>query len=143
MTYEEIAERIRRYEGLCYTPYQCPAGEWTIGYGHLLRRGISKEVAEAILKEDVYIAVRQVKNLFVWWFKLVPARQYVLVDMCFNLGISRLCGFKKMLAAAERGDYARAAAEMLYSKWAGQVGRRARELSEMMKTGEWLDDGNY
>lgn len=137
MDYNKVAERIRRYEGLCYTPYQDSIGEWTIGYGHLLKRGVSKEVAEAILKEDLTIAEREVKSMFAWWPKLSDARFYVLVDMCFNMGISRLCGFKKMLTAAEEGNYRRAAAEMLYSKWANQVGRRARELAKIMETGEW------
>lgn len=137
MDYEKTAARIRRYEGLSYIPYQDTVGEWTIGYGHLLKRGISKEVAEQILKEDITIAQKQVKNAFVWWFKLDDARQYVLTDMCFNMGLSRLVGFKKMLAAAEAGDYETAYAEMLNSKWANQVGRRALELAEIMKTGKW------
>ena len=42
-----------------------------------------------------------------------------------------------MLAAMEQGDYQTAAKEMLASKWAVQVGRRAVELSKIMQTGEW------
>jgi hypothetical protein len=54
-----------------------------------------------------------------WWRKLSDARQQVLISIYFNLGVSGLLAFKRMLAACERGDYRRAAEEMLASKWAG------------------------
>lgn len=137
MDYERVAARIRKSEGLSYLPYKCPTGHLTIGYGHNLEHGISIEAAELLLRQDIEIAVRQVKNAFIWWPKLTEARFYVLVDMTFNMGISRLCGFKKMLSAVEVGDYKTAAKEMLASKWAVQVGRRAVELAEIMETGLW------
>jgi lysozyme len=55
--------------------------------------------------------------------------------MDFNLGITRLLKFVKMLEALEQHDYDTAAEEMLGSLWASQVGNRAIELSEMMKKG--------
>ena len=70
--------------------------------------------------------------------KLNEVRQFVLVDMCFNMGLGKLCTFKKMLSAMANGDYYTAANEALASKWAVQVGRRARELAEMLKTGEYI-----
>lgn len=57
--------------------------------------------------------------------------------MHFNIGLARLKGFAKALAAIERGDYKTAAAEMLDSKWARQVGKRASELAKQMETGQW------
>ena len=137
MDYERVAARIRKSEGLSYLPYKCPSGHLTIGYGHNLEHGISIEAAELLLRQDIEIAAKQVKNAFIWWPKLTEARFYVLVDMTFNMGISRLCGFKKMLTAVEQGDYQTAAKEMLASKWAVQVGRQAAELSKIMKKGEW------
>jgi lysozyme len=59
----------------------------------------------------------------------------VVIDMAFNVGVPRLTGFKKMWAALHCGDYAEAAKEMMDSKWARQVGRRAERLSSMMETG--------
>ena len=137
MDYERVAARIRKSEGLSYLPYKCPSGHLTIGYGHNLEHGISIEAAELLLRQDIEIAAKQVKNAFILWPKLTEARFYVLVDMTFNMGISRLCGFKKMLTAVEQGDYQTAAKEMLASKWAVKVGRRAAELSKIMKKGEW------
>ena len=57
--------------------------------------------------------------------------------MLFNLGAYRFHGFKKMIAAIEQGDYEEAARQMMDSKWAAQVGVRARELSHMFRTGEY------
>lgn len=138
MDYAKVAARIRRSEGFSRVPYKCPTGHLTIGYGHNLECGISPACAEFMLREDIERAERQVKDAFVWWPKLTDARLFVLVDMCFNLGISGLKGFKKMLAALEAGDYETAAKEMLASRWAAQVGKRAQENAAMMKSGEWI-----
>lgn len=129
---------IRRYEGFSKLPYKCPTGHLTIGYGHNLENGITLEMAEFILKRDLETAERAVKDAFPWWWKLADARQFVLVDMAFNMGLAGLKGFKKMLAAMEQGDYQTAAKEMLASKWAAQVGHRAVENARMMETGKWI-----
>lgn len=129
--------KIRRYEGFSRLPYKCPTGHLTIGYGHNLENGISANAALFILQEDLARAERAVKDAFPWWWKLDDARQFVLVDMAFNMGLAGLKGFKKMLSAIEAGDFETAAKEMLASKWAAQVGRRAVELSKIMEKGEW------
>lgn len=134
---EKWLDRIRRNEGFSKKPYQCPAGHLTIGYGHNLEAGISAAAAEFILREDIARAVRQVQETFGWWGRLAPARQFVLVDMCFNMGLVGLKGFKKMLAACAAGEFENAAKEMLNSRWAVQVGRRALENAILMETGEW------
>ena len=71
------------------------------------------------------------------WTHLDDVRQNVLLEMCFNLGAPRLNQFYKMWEAVERRDFKEAAAQMLDSKWAQQVGQRAITLSAMMKSGEW------
>jgi len=131
-------ELTESFEGLKLKPYMCPAGKLTIGYGHNLDdNGITQEVAEILLKTDLAHARMEVTAKLPFIGKLSEARQFVLVDMCFNMGISRLMTFKKMLAALERGDYKTAAKEMLDSRWAFQVKNRAVKLAEMMKTGEY------
>ena len=135
---EKLAERLRQSEGLSFVPYKCPAGYLTIGYGHNLEaNGISLEAAELLLRQDIEIALKQVKNAFIWWPKLDEARMSVLVDMCFNMGITRLCGFKRMLSAVEAGGYKTAAKEMLNSKWAREGKGRAGELFKKMGRGGW------
>jgi len=53
--------------------------------------------------------------------------------MCFNLGLSRLLKFEKMLLALETGDYEVAATEALDSLWACQVGTRADRVAELFR----------
>lgn len=131
----KVAELIKKHEGLRLKPYKCTAGKLTIGYGRNIEdNGISQTEAEQMLYNDIqncYFACSK----FPFWNKINEARQAVLLDMCFNLGISRLKQFKKMLAALDRADYTSAALEMLESNWAKQVKSRATELSEIMKKG--------
>ncbi len=128
---------IKKYEGLSLQPYTCPTGHLTIGYGHNLENGISLNVSEQLLQEDIVRAQMDVGENIPWSKKLDEVRQFVLIDMCFNMGIKKLLTFKKMLAALKQGYYDRTSYEMLESYWAVQVGYRARELAEMMKTGEY------
>ena len=53
------------------------------------------------------------------------------------MGVPRLCKFKRMWAAIHEGKFAIASIEMLDSRWAAQVGKRATKLSDAMKTGEF------
>lgn len=135
---EKWVELTKGFEGLRLKPYTCPAGKLTIGYGHNLEdNGITEEMAEVLLRTDLACARMEVCAKFPWIIKLNEPRQYVLVDMCFNMGIGRLLTFKKMLAALKEGYYERAAYEMMDSKWAKQVVRRAKTLAEIMKKGEY------
>ena len=84
----KAAAYIRRYEGFSKLPYKCPTGHLTIGYGHNLEHGISANAALFILQEDLTRAERAVKDAFPWWWKLDDARQFVLVDMAFNMGLA-------------------------------------------------------
>jgi lysozyme len=56
--------------------------------------------------------------------------------MGFNLGIQGLLKFTNTLSYIEQGKYELPSASMLASKWAKQVGQRARRLAEIMRTGE-------
>ena len=128
-------DRIIKDEGLRLKPYRDSVGKLTIGIGRNLDDvGISEQEARFMLENDignVYVALdRQLS----WWRKLDGVRQGVLVNMCFNLGINGLLGFKKTLAAIQFGDYESAANGMLQSKWATQVGPRAVRISDMIKT---------
>ena len=53
--------------------------------------------------------------------------------MCYNLGITRLLKFEKMLAAIEVNDPDEAYAQALDSKWARQVGQRAQRIADIFK----------
>lgn len=136
--WQQVKQLIKKHEGLSLSLYKCLSGKQTIGYGHNIEdRGISEEVAELLLEQDTEIAYKQVKNAIKCFDTLNEARQYVLIDMCFNIGITKLMSFKKMLAALNKSDYKTAAKEMLDSKWARQVKSRANYLACVMQSGIW------
>jgi lysozyme len=70
-----------------------------------------------------------------WWRSLNDTRQRALVNMCFNLGISRLLQFKRTLNALEDGRWDDAADAALESRWATQVGQRATRIARMLRSG--------
>jgi lysozyme len=134
---KHVLAQLRRHEGLRLMPYECSAGEMTIGYGRNLdSNGISQTEADLFLYNDYIKCLNETKS-FVFYDRLNDARKGVIINMLFNLGLPRLNSFKKFLAAVSRCDYEHAGYEMLDSKWARQVGARAIELAEQMKTGEW------
>lgn len=124
------------HEGLRLTPYRCPAGKLTIGVGRNLEAvGISKDEAKLMLRNDLLRTRLGLEKVLPGFLALSPRRRMALIDMAFNLGLNGLLKFKKMLASLVAGDWDQAAAEMLDSTWASQVGQRAVTLATMIKEG--------
>ena len=128
-----------RHEGLRLKPYNDTVGKLTIGVGRNLDDvGISEREAMVLLSSDILQAKTSAAKIFWPEFEsLNEARQSALIDMAFNLGEGKLRGFKSMIAAIKNGDFDSAAFHALDSKWATQVGHRANEIAEMLRTGEW------
>ncbi len=126
-------------EGIRFKAYKCTAGVWTIGVGHTQGVSDGDTCAEAQatvwVNDDIDDVERDLDACFPWWRDLSEARQRALANMCFNLGIHRLSGFKKALGALERGDWFTAAAEFMDSKWADQVGSRAQRIAALIRKG--------
>ena len=135
---ERIKEQLVRHEGLRLKPYRCTAGKLTIGIGRNLDDcGISQTEAYVLLENDIHICEKQLlEEIPEIYNALDEVRKSVLLNMCFNLGIGGLLEFNNTLAFIAAGDWERAANGMLASKWAKQVGRRAIELSELMRKGK-------
>jgi len=136
MNKEKLINLLKKHEGIRLKPYLDSVGKLTIGVGRNLDDvGISKDEAEMMLSNDIDRSIHDLNHHLSWWIDLDETRQMVLIDMCFNLGISRLLGFENTLRSIKSGEYEIASQQMLQSKWAGQVGNRAKELSQMMKEG--------
>ncbi len=135
---DRIKEQLVRHEGLRLKPYRCTAGKLTIGVGRNLDDcGISQSEAYIMLINDIMNCEKQLQAKIPDIYNgLDEVRKSVLLNMCFNLGINGLLGFKNTLEFTKAGDWERAANNMLVSKWAKQVGRRAIELSELMRKGK-------
>jgi len=132
-----IKAQLVRHEGLRLKPFRCTAGKLTIGIGRNLDDcGISQAEAYVMLINDIMNCEKQLQSKIPDIYNgLDEVRKSVLLNMCFNLGISGLLGFKNTLEFIKVGDWERAANNMLVSRWAKQVGRRAIELSELMRKG--------
>lgn len=138
MNKTKLAEQLKKHEGLRLKPYTDTVGKLTLGIGRNLEdKGITEREALFMLSNDVDYFYNQLNKNLTWFKLLDDARQNVLVNMAFNLGIRGLLTFKMTLSLIEYGDYDNAATEMLNSVWAYQVGQRAIELSKQMATGEF------
>ena len=135
----ELIELIKKHEGFRDRPYKCSAGKITIGWGRNLDDvGITEQEALLMLNNDIKKAEDDLQSVFPpdFLFSVLSYNRYaVLVDMMFNLGLTRFRGFKKLIAAVNEKDWQTAAHEMLDSKWAKQVKTRAYELARMMEKG--------
>lgn len=130
-------EELKLDEGLRLEAYKDTEGIWTAGYGHAYvspDAKITLEQAGEWLDDDFDKAYELAERLCDAFPGLDGPRKGVLVNMAFNLG-NRLSQFKNFLAAVNAGEYRIAAEEMLDSKWAKQVGKRANRLAYRMATG--------
>jgi len=127
-----------RDEGLKLFPYQDTVGKWTIGYGrNLSDTGLRHSEAVKMLDNDIDTAMHDLFSTYPWAEDLSAPRQAVLINMVFNLGLTKFSGFANTLKAVERGQYANAANGMRASLWARQVKGRAERLAKQMETGTW------
>lgn len=139
-----LVSELRRDEGVRYLPYKDSVGINSTGVGHNLKEIPLKEgwsypltdtQVNELLESDLKNVFCDLENNISWWSNLSEVRQRVLANMCFNLGINRLLGFKNTLNFIKNGQYDDAAEGMLNSKWASQVKDRAKRLATMMKEG--------
>lgn len=150
----DVIKRLLLHEGAVNHVYKCPAGYLTIGVGRNLEtnpltpkekkvvgdisKGITVDKAIYLLKNDIARCQKDLANNISWFYQLDDERQYALLDMCFNMGIKRLLGFKRMLSAMFIGDYRGASKECLNSKYARDVGNRAKRIARLIETGIWV-----
>jgi lysozyme len=133
---ETLVAELIRDEGVELKPYRCTAGKLTIGVGRNIEdRGITRDEASYLLKNDIASCEKDLDRTVPKWRELSDARQRVLLNMMFNLGVARFSGFQKFIANIRLGDFSAAAREMMDSSWSRQVGQRAVRLRDMMERG--------
>tara|TARA_R110000751_G_scaffold250104_1_gene349702 strand:- start:231 stop:653 length:423 start_codon:yes stop_codon:yes gene_type:complete len=134
-----LLEMLKRHEGIETHAYKCTAGKTTIGVGRNIDPeggiGLSMKEIDYLLQNDVDRVEQELIKCIPWVEHLEWERMDALVNICFNLGLPRFLKFKKALAAAEDQDWDLCADEFMDSRWAKQVGRRAVELADLLRTG--------
>lgn len=152
---------LKEHEGLRLEEYQDTTGNRTIGYGWNLdacplptcvgkldthsKITITNAEAEGLLDKAMLTHWSDLTAALPWvaiendqkqWNKW---RMAALLDMAYNLGVPNLLTWKNTLAFMEAGKYGNATENMLKSRWAKQVKRRADVLVSIMRDGKMND----
>lgn len=134
----KLIEQLKIHEGMKLKPYKCTAGKLTIGIGRNLEDvGISEDEANMLLRHDIQEATEQLLHAFPWMGDFNDARISAMINFTFNVGIGTVKKFENTLSYMQSGDWDKAADEMMDSRWARQVGNRAIEVTEQIRTGKW------
>ena len=91
--FEGFERKVKRATGISAVPYICPAGFWTIGFGHLCTAdhpAINEAQAELYLAQDLIIALNATLRYCPILALEPPSRLAAIVDFTFNLGAGRL-----------------------------------------------------
>ena len=147
---DTTAARLAQEEGFRAQAYQDTRGFWTIGFGRCdpgVTPGMTCTLGQATawMMLKLQSLIGELDAELPWWRKLDPTRQSVLLDMAYNMGVGEaphgavrghgLLSFQRFLANLEAGRFGQAAALMLVSQWAREVGERAERLSILMEHG--------
>ena len=140
---QEGLELIKKFEGCKLKSYKCPAGVWTIGYGHTedIKEGdiVSPEEANKLLRADVFKFEEYVAdNVMV---ELTQTQFDALVAWTFNLGVGNLRN-STMLKKLNNADYTSVPFEMKrWNKAGGKtldgLVRRRQAESLLFESKEW------
>ena len=99
-----LLSSVKFHEGLELKPYPDSVGVLTIGYGRNLERGITKEEAEFLLLNDLKISKHEAKRMG-FYEGLTDNRKDVIVEMIFNLGLTRFKNFKKTIGYINQANH--------------------------------------
>jgi lysozyme len=138
---EQLLEMLKRHEGVESHVYRCSAGYETIGVGRNISKsgmGLSDDEVDYLLENDIVRVIKELSSEYPWFRGLDEVRKDAMIDISFNLGATRLRGFRRALAAMDAADYKTASLEFLDSKWSRDVKGRSTELAYMIEMGEYL-----
>ena len=136
-----LIEMLKLHEGVETYAYKCSENKTTIGVGRNVdkagRLGLSDDEVDYLLQNDIDRVILELDSEYDWFSDLDDVRQDAMIDISFNLGQTRLRAFKNALSAMSEGDWDEAADQFMDSRWSEQVGIRAKNLTEMIRTGEY------
>ena len=127
-----LTNKIKDSEGFNGNPYNDSLGIPTIGYGTKLP--LSKLESEMIMMQRLNVKISELESKKPFVKTLPDSKQDVLYEMSYQLGVGGLLLFKRMWKAIENENFDLASKEMLNSLWATQTPKRAKKLSEIMKS---------
>ena len=140
---KKLIEQLSIHEGVKKFAYKCPAGKITVGIGRNIDSdgglGLSDDEIIYLLRNDISRIDQELTNAFRFYEELDRVRKDAMINICLNLGLTRLRSFREALGRMEKKEYPEAAVEFLDSLWASQVGQRALDVTYMIQHGEYPD----
>lgn len=140
-----LFDLLQYEEGYRETAYHCTEGYPTIGIGTKIGpKGadlsnytlkVSESLARCMLNEEVQ-GIRDALVKYSWYRNLNEDRQIIIKSMCYQMGVSGVMKFKKMIAALEKQDFSEAARQALDSRWAKQTPARAERHATVIGWGD-------
>ena len=129
-----LIEQIKQSEGFRPTVYKCTEGYDTIGYGFAIKDLVlGEDICDIILERKVAELKLRIQQKFPFYDDMAEAVKDVIVEMCYQMGVSGFSKFKKTIDHLMRKDYKAASEEMLDSRWAKQTPNRAKKLYDYVK----------
>ena len=131
---KDLLESIKKHEGFVEHVYDDSLGIPTIGYGFAIKDLVlDEDIAEEILIRKLEKLKRNANSRFRWLEDMPVVIQEVILNMCYQLGVTGVSKFRRAISALQEGDWDEAANEMLDSLWARQTPNRATELSNIVR----------
>lgn len=139
---DKLIEQLKRHEGVKTHVYKDINGLEHIGVGRNISKtgiGLTMEEIDYLLSNDILRCIKELSSEYPWFGQIESEpRQEAIINIFLNLGATKYRGFKLANAAMAAGLYDLAATEFLDSRWAKQVGGRSLELTDIIRTGEYV-----
>ena len=140
MDKKRLIEQLKIDEGYSLKVYLDTKGYLSCGIGHLILPKDNLKLGDTItdqrvlelFDQDLQIAIKECKKLPVKFDTLPDEIQEVLINMSFNMGISRLLKFVGLLGAIRNSDWNLAAIEIMDSKAARELPNRYNRLKNII-----------
>jgi len=144
MNRDKLYEEIKADEGEVLEVYEDHLGYPTMGVGHLVTEKdeefgepigtpITAERSRELFDTDIEYAIEGCEMLYGQWHNWPEEVQLIMVNMCFNLGQTRLAKFVTMKNMLSQGKWKEAAVEGRDSLWYRQVTNRAERLMRRLE----------
>jgi|TARA_Y100000296_G_C4965362_1_gene153111 lysozyme len=135
---DTLIEDIKMEEGYRSSVYLDTLEKPTIGYGFLIDSlELQEDICQLILMRKLEKLIKTIKFNFKWFDDMPEKVQDVVINICYQLGVSGFSKFKKTIQFMKNKQWDKASVEMLDSKWAReQTPQRALRLSETVKSVE-------
>ena len=128
-----LKDSIKKHEGYVGIVYKDSLGIDTIGYGFAIKDlELDEDICDIILDRKLKDLDDRIKLKFGWYPFMPKEIQYVVTEMCYQLGVTGFSKFIKTITYLKDKDFKSASVEMLDSRWAKQTPNRAKEMSEIV-----------